>query len=410
MIPCKHCLTSNSLDSTFCKHCGGALPADELAEAKTKLDELIQAGFNLLKENRGEEAMMVAEQAIESNPSNPTAFSLKGMCHEGRGEIAEALEAYERVVELNPDSSLDKIKVTQLRNVLAAKATAPIEVPDRKPAVLAGVAAAVLVAVLGFAVARGISKPAPVVAKNEAAGPTGPQPVGFVDNTNLYRPNPAASPTPSADAGTVPPVTSGPVASNNAPSTGLPSRPIPSYGGQTLPNPEISGQIRPFDPGNISITPTNPQPAPTPAPNRAEPETPGTATTNNPTPQATTPLKNDGYIEVTVSNSGRRPSGGGGGNNDASSQANGQQAVLAAARNNYQLGRFAEAARGFAQAIAMGAGSASVYQRYGDALRQSGQTAEAIRAYEQAAALFERQGNNAGAEACRQHVKTLRGG
>src|SRR5687768_2587278 len=104
MVACTKCESMNSLDSVFCKKCGGALPEEELQVSRQKLDELLKEGFSIFNEGRTEEAMMVAESVIMSNPTSSAAHSLKGMCHERKGEFGEALESYERVVELNPDS------------------------------------------------------------------------------------------------------------------------------------------------------------------------------------------------------------------------------------------------------------------------------------------------------------------
>ena len=89
MVACKHCSTPNTLDSTFCKRCGTALPEDDVLAGKEKLDALIAEGNKSFNEGRTDEAMAVAETALASNPTSTNALSLKVLCHERRGELAE---------------------------------------------------------------------------------------------------------------------------------------------------------------------------------------------------------------------------------------------------------------------------------------------------------------------------------
>src|SRR5688500_14305696 len=100
MVACIQCQSVNSLDGVFCKKCGTALPEAELEAARTKLAELTKEGYNIFNENRIEEASMVAESALLSDPGSIQALTLKGMCLERLGSTAEALEYFERVVEL----------------------------------------------------------------------------------------------------------------------------------------------------------------------------------------------------------------------------------------------------------------------------------------------------------------------
>lgn len=154
MVSCKHCLTQNSLDSTFCRRCGTALPEDEILAAKEKLDVLIGQGNTSFNEGRTDEALAVADTALLSNPTSTTALSLKSLCHERRGELAEALECADQIVELNPDSELDKIKRNQLRSKLAISVQLATQPPDKRPALIGAVAAVVLVICVGIAAAK----------------------------------------------------------------------------------------------------------------------------------------------------------------------------------------------------------------------------------------------------------------
>src|SRR5690349_9064710 len=152
MLACKHCSTPNSLDSTFCKKCGTAVPADLKREASLQLDKLVDEGLAALNAGRTSEALAIADSAVATDPTHLGALHLKSAVHERRGEIADALESAERIVELNPDSELDRIKRNGLRSSLL-NASTPV-VPDRRVAFVAAAAAMVLVACTGILLSR----------------------------------------------------------------------------------------------------------------------------------------------------------------------------------------------------------------------------------------------------------------
>ncbi len=406
MVPCKHCLTANSLDSTFCKHCGTSLPEAELTDAKEKLEALVQTGFDLLKDNRSEEAMVIAETAVVANPSSAAAASLKGMCHEARGEVAEALECYEKVVALKPDSALDKIKVNQLRNMMVAKVTVP-PAPDRKGPLLVAAAVTMLVVVGGIGLVKAMQRP-PAVASNDNKVPvssgTGQALTSFEGSTGPVStgpPGPIQS-TPPSNGGSQLPDNgnggTGPIVPPNGGRTGLPPVGSSDNGGGGADDtghnpvvvvpPVIESNHRPTVGGGDVVVIDNPPTSPPVGP-------PG------PTPSPTT---DPGFIDIKV-HGGNKGNGG----DDSGSKANGLQAVTKAAVSNFQLGRWADAARGYEQAISMGGGRASNYQRLGDCYNHLGKAGQAVDAYSRAAESYEAAGNTASAEVCRQAIKTLKG-
>lgn len=83
--------------------------------------------------------------------------------------------------------------------------------------------------------------------------------------------------------------------------------------------------------------------------------------------------------------------------------------MLGAARSNFQLKHWAEAARNYEEAISLGGGRASSFQRLGDCYKHLGQNAKAVDALNRAADAYENAGNTAGAETCRQEIKLLKG-
>lgn len=392
MIACKQCESMNSLDGAFCKKCGATLPEEEVAAGLLKLEELSKEGFHLFNEGRTEEARMVAEAALLTHPSFAAALSLKGMCHEREGHVAEALECFERVVEQNPDSTLDKIKVTQLRNKLAAPIPEPA--PNRTLAIAGAAATVALVIALGALFGSinvnakdktAMNKPA-IDAGVGRPMPPAQEPAEKVDpNQAVGEPPPVVNPGPGAG---IPPVSP-----NGSGIT------IPPYDGPKLPDPNDQGN-KPVDLGNIVINPV----APSGGPEKAAVKPPG----NDPSPvdvvqkQETKPV-----MEMTIiSGGGTRKLGGG---SEPVNQGLSAKALLEAANAKFMLGRYGEAAQAYQSALNAGAKSGSTNQRLGDSYKHLGQRDAAIAAYTRAAKAYEESGNARAADVCRQAIKDLGG-
>lgn len=124
------------------------MPVNVIEEEQEKLKEIVTKGMEAFQNGNADEALAIAEHAILTNPSYAEAYALKGLCHERKGAYAEALDAYETVVALNPDSTIDKIKLNQLRNAFAQRQAADPK-PDRKMAGVMAVAATLLFASVG---------------------------------------------------------------------------------------------------------------------------------------------------------------------------------------------------------------------------------------------------------------------
>lgn len=378
-------------------------------EAKARLEELVASGFKLFNEGKSREAMMVAETAVASNPSSTGALSLKGMCHEHLGEIAEALECYELVVKLNPDSALDRIKVNDLRNLLAARIQ-PAPATDRRPLIAAGIAAAVLVVTVGALIARGMNN------RTQANNPgylASNEPVKNEPTASAFT-NPTTSPTDTTkttDQGANPVNTAGQAPSNET----MPRLRIPD--GQTLPDAngrggtDLTGPLNPFpNGGGPVVLPVGggDKPPTTKPPQKDEDKNNGGVI--DPPAPTTEPEKKDnpGLIEISVN----KPVNGRANGNavDNGSSANGAEATLRAAVNNFESKRYAEAAKGFERAIGNGQATGRNYQRLGDCYRYLGRNDDAVNAYSHAADIHKQNNNPVGEEVCRQQIKVLRGG
>lgn len=400
MVACKKCDSMNSVDGAYCKKCGASLPEEEIEASRAKLEELVKEGFQIYSEGRTEEARAVAESALLTNPAMAEALSLKGVCHEREGEIAEALECFERVVELNPHSTLDRITINRLRNKLSVPAEAIAPPPNRRLAFAGAIATTALVLALGgvFGTIRA-----------NAANKSQPRPTGLVDagvGTALAPLQQPAQQSAQGDAAVRGEVAGSPPEGNDA---GQPSRKpggseikVPSFSGPALPgvtddgNKPITLDVRGIRDGK-SADPSNQASRPG-----------GGLQDPNPTAQgsSTPPAKQEdsGVIEIKVTTGGNKSSGG-----SEPTGGQGVRALLEAANAKFTLGRYAEAAQAYQSALAAGAKPGSANQRIGDCYKHLGQRDAAIAAYSRAAKAYESDGNARAAEVCRQAVRDLGG-
>ncbi len=415
MVSCKQCNGQNSLDSAFCKKCGATLDANDITIANEKLTTMIADGNRLFADSRTEDALLVAETAVAHNPSSAAAISLKGMCLERKGMLAEALECFERVVQLEPDSTLDKLKVNDLKNMLVVEKFEVNRTPDRRVAVMGAVAAGLLVVAVGaiFAKANASSNETPknLVAMNDAT-----KPLTFSEVLPTQNPVNQNQPTTQAPPAVDPnqqPNFDGNTGRGN---TGRPNLNLDRYNGGSIPRPNggAESSIPPVrvELPNGGLPPTGgsnqeTQPQPPAGPNRD----PDPGTLNSGGNDQTTPAKpaNDpGIIEIEVSKGSPNRNGSNGGSASPNT-GNGRQALIATARNQMQTGNYAAAASTYERALRAGADQASTNQRLGQCYSYMGRNGDAIAAYTRAAAAFEKAGNTQGAEASRQAIKVLGG-
>ena len=378
MIPCKHCNTLNSLDSTFCKRCGTGLPLDDLRDARAKLEKVVEEGQNALNLGRVDEAMAIAESASASDPSMVAALSLKATCHERRGQIAEALECAERIVELNPDSELDKIKRNQLRSALVASATSMRPV-NRAVAVVAAFSAMVIIACAGVLVVRSQLHP-PTEARLVAEH--GPQ--RFDPNQVQYSPPAENTPMPTPPQGQPPAgTTQVPPLQAQQPATGDESdtprfqaksgNSLPSADGGEVTIPPAGVEVTqiPPDSGSTNTSKVATGPGPTPI---VEPEQPGTQTA---TAQA---HPDPGEIQISLApGSQKRTIGGSSPVGDSGADS----AVYAkAAQQDLLIGNYSSAATKYERAIQSGGDAAMLGNHLGQAYSHLGRKSDAIAAYQ----------------------------
>lgn len=413
MVTCTNCDTKNSLDGKFCKSCGKALEIEAIEKAHAGLEDLVAQGFRSLNDGQVEEASLIAETALGEDPTCTSALSLKAMCCEREGRIAEALDLYERVVFLKPDSALDRIKVTHLRSTIAGKLAVSSPPPDRRTAFIGAIAATVLVISIGVAIAgfmnRGTdaaktdsqSRTVPA-SKPDANGPADAQ----AQPQNQATPqNPANTQTP----GVANPPPGGPTGDTNRPPViNAGDGRIPNFDGNTpiILKPNEDDINRGSRGGNGTRT-QNP-----PTRGNNDPENDPPTLPNDSGKSGLTP-KNSGIIDIRISN----PQSGAGG---ASNLPDEKQAetLIRTGLQQYQAGRYANSARSFEGALKAGADPGRTNQRLAQAYDKLGQTADAIAAYTRAIASLEAQvksgkggaGAQASLESCKAALQVLKGG
>jgi hypothetical protein len=399
MVACTKCESMNSVDSAFCKKCGAALPDDELLSGRQKLEDLLKDGYSIFNEGRTEEALMVAEAVLLSNPGSASAFSLKGMCHERKGDLGDALECYEHVVEMNPDSALDKIKVNQLRNKLALPAQTDAATGNRKLALAGAAATLVLVLALG-AVFGSIN----ARAEEKTAKDMGKVDQGLSEPLRDVPQDPKKEETQVQKPGAEQPVdeqVQQPVGAQQQHQGQLP--PAPGNGREET--------IPPISLGNISVTQDGPK---LPNPTNQNKPGPTNNTRRDPDPEPRVEPKQEdpkdtGVYDIKISGGGSTRTTGGG-TEPVANDGNRAQALLKTADTKFMLQRYGEAAATYESALQAGASPGKCNQRLGDCYKHLGQKEAAIAAYSRAASSYEAGGNARAAATCRQALKDLQGG
>jgi len=424
MVSCPKCSINNTLDSLFCRKCGETLPTDLIAGEQVKLKELVTQGMESFQNGNSDEAMAIAEHAILTNPSYAEAYALKGMVHERRAQYAEALDSFETVVALNPDSTLDKIKLNQLRNAFAQRQALPAE-PDKKTAIIMSIAACLLVAAVSFGVYRmasgskstqvNTSGSGNVVQNDSRFGATG------ADMMGKTVPNPTGEP----GAGSLAPDDVQPVGGNSAGSQNFPS--VASNSGDSSSVDSLSGPIRrnmennynggtggdrPIRSSSNNSDTTNPSGRQIPSIPPVEPGG-GTSTRqvrtsggSDPDPSPSPNTKRvDGPGEINIEVMG------------GTSDNQGRKALENAGSIRMQGGDPDGASKAFQQAAQSSGASGKTFQRAGQSLMRSGKKSEAINAFEKAVSAYEKELSSgkgdkstiqAGLNSCKQALKSLK--
>jgi len=424
MIVCNLCQSQNGLDSKFCKNCGTALPDQVVKEAQDKFDKMVQEGYGLFNQGRTAEATLVAQTCIRENQQSANAYSLLGMCYERTGQLAEALDAFERVLELSPESPLDRIKVSQLRHSLTQHLKTDTK-SNRRFAMIGGLSASVIIIAGGVVLAfANRTKPAATVSTNPGTVVADVKP--FSPASQLTQSlNPAVQTNPNAGAAQTQPTPqqpSLPVATSQEKTKAKSQGDTDSADSSDSPS-ESGPTVAPVNLGSLKVQPESG------AANVGLKPTTGASASADPPPsdlsqaQASVapeqkqeeqkPPDDPGIIEINVVHRSGAP-----GASSGSTDPNELQALLKAARNEFLIGHYDSAARTYQRAVMAGGDSASINERIGMCYQKLGKTEDAVIAYTRAISSYEGALNSgtgngkrlkSGLDACKQALKLLRG-
>jgi Tfp pilus assembly protein PilF len=124
---CSSCGNKNAADSNFCRQCGRKLDRasspkiseeafDRALPEAEQVTALLERAYRLRKANDLPGAIALCNEVLDIRPDSTTAHGLLGQLYEQNGERDRAVEQYERVLQLNPGSIADRVKLDDLRN------------------------------------------------------------------------------------------------------------------------------------------------------------------------------------------------------------------------------------------------------------------------------------------------------
>jgi len=331
-------------------------PPDLGTEAQERVAQLMREAVRLFDQNRLEEALLACEGILALAPRHTHALSLKGLIHERRGQIVDAIHAYEQVLEIDPLSVAERARLDVLRQ--GRKHTRPTPRPiwvDAMPAILAFLAAG-LVLLMGFAWLIRTSTPAPQIPPPPPASPTHAVASPPTSPTN---PPPPSLQRPTQEEGAVPPVLVDPDRMALTPTN--------------PPTPPLNGAL-PHRPTSQN-TPEKTNPAEPPKPNN----TPKAQPQDEVMPDVKVEARDPGVYEIQVHRSGQ---------NEGDSP---RENPLAIARSHQMAGNYRDAITAYQRALPNAPSPGYVHQQIATCYLRLGDKASARTHFLQAIQEYERQ-------------------
>ncbi|MCH8978695.1 MAG: tetratricopeptide repeat protein [Armatimonadetes bacterium] len=397
-------------DSKFCRECGVALtplPNNVLREENVKM---VSDAQRLFGDGRYEEATLISTAILENDPDCVEALALRGDCHERLGEYELAVACYRQILEIQPDSQLDRIRVARLEKLVVSD---ELEVGEprhgRRTALWAAIAAAVLLVSSGSALILASSATDAEYSSRSsdpnAARSTPFIPVPPIPGSRSYVPLQNQSPPGDADleglAGTE---SGGRTAPEMSTSTADRSARVIPGGVSGLREPTVPSVI---DPNKFTNRPLRIEPGALLG---------GTRAIDDPDPDV---VGNDaesddpGSRMIVEVNASERvdPTAGSQTVQDRAAEA---ETLIRVARNHFIVGDFAKAADAWEKALEAGASPASTNQRLAQCYEKLGRKADAIAAYKRSIQEYEKLDQTdelvkSALDACRQALKVLEG-
>ena len=237
-MKCEQCGHENPEGVEACEQCGQPLAAAGAAAAQqpepnpqpdpeperpgTKFDpvhseQMLHEAFRLSDEGKLDDAIAAAEEAVAANPGSTSAHSVLGTLLHRKGEINRAVQEYEAVLALSPESGADRARLEQVLGIRRR----PVTISWPLAVAMTIFAAVIIISI--WSVSQRANQPAVVNQPvTTAQRPTVPAPAPRTARTNQLGPPPApasaAAPAPRATATpTVPALTSPLARPNQAP-------------------------------------------------------------------------------------------------------------------------------------------------------------------------------------------------
>ncbi|MCS7272925.1 MAG: tetratricopeptide repeat protein [Fimbriimonadales bacterium] len=356
-------------------------------DTRAQLERLMREAMGLYEQGRLEEALLVCEGALAIDERFVPALSLKGLIHERRGQIREAIEAYERVKAINPLSVSERARLEALlhqqRAAVRMSSTRPLW-QEAMPAVMAFLGAG-LVLLIGLVLVLRWSAPA---TPPPAQGAATPEPAVAQSAPAPRVPPPAeTSPPPAQPQPIVPPVVVDPSRVALAPAE---------------PRSRLRGAI-PDLPAPESPPAAAPKTESTPPPKKDASPTPA-ATPSEVMPDVKVEETERGVYRIVV----RRADGASSNRSSAERSAND---ALSQAQAHQRAGNYREAIQAYLQALPSAPNPAEIHQQIAICYLRLGEKANARTHFQQAIAEYERQ-IQAGrdVEAARQGIAACQNG
>lgn len=99
-------------------------PSSEIDQRRAR--QLLDRSFRLTERGEMGAAILACRQSIALVPDNPAGYSMLGLLLERTGDHQHAIEAYEKVLELAPESVLERESLQRLRDARAGSQTTNI--------------------------------------------------------------------------------------------------------------------------------------------------------------------------------------------------------------------------------------------------------------------------------------------
>lgn len=123
---CTACGVKNSPESNYCKQCGHKIDRpipvkiseeafDRALPEEEQVSALLERAYRLRADGDIEGAIALCHEALALKAGSTSAHSLLGQLYAQQGEREKAVQEYERVLQLNPGSIADRVKLDELR-------------------------------------------------------------------------------------------------------------------------------------------------------------------------------------------------------------------------------------------------------------------------------------------------------